>query len=615
MAPGLVVLARLLALLAVAALAAFAGCGGGEPRGVAPEPDAPRAAGSSAGAGALKAESAIGAARRREAARRAELRRLKRSPTVAAALRRALLSGRIDAATHDRWRRDDARARATLGRLAGGPRAELAAVIAEADRLAAAGRLTAGRFPAVFLLLRRNAEAWSRARPPAPGQRVSFGSDPAVFQAFAGRGLQLHPLASWGKVNGVAGACLRALEAGRGDCPERRLRAAVDRLLGLGARRDDFLAWEYYFAYGGGSPPWISGMSQGTAVQALARTARVLEAPRYLRAARRALGAFERPAPIGVAARAGGGRRYVMYSFDPGQRILNGELQAVSGLRDLASLDGGARAQRLFRVGERAARAVLPAFDTGAWSLYSERGRESSLHYHRVTGDFLGRLCRGGRTPFCEAGRRFARYEREPPRIGVGVPSGLRANRGATLRFSLSKISSVNVSVWGNRGLSLRQELSLPRGGHAVTWTPPGRGRYRLRVEARGPAGRRAVELRDLRVVLPKPKPRPTAKERRRAARKAARAGARKAARVATRRERRSERQQRSEERRERVARRERAAARRERATARRERATARRERAAARQRAERRRRARREQRIEEQRGEAVVESVPNVGG
>ena len=411
-------------------------------------------------------------------------------------------------------------------------------MIAEADRLAAAGRLTAGRFPAVFLLLRRNAEAWSRARPPAPGQRVSFGSDPAVFQAFAGRGLQLHPLASWGKVNGVAGACLRALEAGRGDCPERRLRAAVDRLLGLGARRDDFLAWEYYFAYGGGSPPWISGMSQGTAVQALARTARVLEAPRYLRAARRALGAFERPAPIGVAARAGGGRRYVMYSFDPGQRILNGELQAVSGLRDLASLDGGARAQRLFRVGERAARAVLPAFDTGAWSLYSERGRESSLHYHRVTGDFLDRLCRGGRTPFCEAGRRFARYEREPPRIGVGVPGGLRANRGATLRFSLSKISSVNVSVWGNRGLSLRQELSLPRGGHAVTWTPPGRGRYRLRVEARGPAGRRAVELRDLRVVLPKPKPRPTAKERRRAARKAARVGARKAARVATRRER-----------------------------------------------------------------------------
>jgi hypothetical protein len=257
----------------------------------------------------------------------------------------------------------------------------------------------------------------------------------------------------------------------------------------------------------------MSGMAQATAVQALARAGKAFRAPRYLRAARRALGAFETPPPTGIAVDAAGGRRYVMYSFAPTLQILNGELQAINGLRDVAVLGRSRRAVRLVRAGDRAARAVLGSFDTGAWSLYSAAGGESTLSYHQLTRGFLGDLCRRtGRTAYCRAERRFARYEREPPRIGIAPLRGLWARRAAPLRFTLSKGSAVSVHVTGPRGVVLSRAMQLGRGGHDLSWVPPSRGRFRVRVSARGPEGRLGHADRAVRVVLPKPKPKPKPK-------------------------------------------------------------------------------------------------------
>ena len=57
----------------------------------------------------------------------------------------------------------------------------------------------------------------------------------------------------------------------------------------------------------------------------------------------------------------------------------------------------------------------------------------------------------------------------------------------------------------GRRGVSLEQQASLPRGSHTLLWTPPARGRYRVRIEARGLSGPRGVLARTVKVVLPKP--------------------------------------------------------------------------------------------------------------
>jgi hypothetical protein len=353
--------------------------------------------------------------------------------------------------------------------------------------------------------------------------------------------MQLQQLASWGRVNARLGVCIAprkrkqhdlmaALGGGRkGRCAKARLRRAVDRLVALGARRDRFVAWEYYFSFGGGTPPWISGMTQGTAVQALARAARVFpQRRRYRATAVRALGAFRAPPPIGVRVPAAGGDHYLMYSFAPGLRILNGNLQAITGLRDLAVLGRSRLARTLFRRGERAARAAVGGFDTGAWSLYSQGGRESTLGYHQLVKTFLGNLCRrtGGRT-YCSARRRFARYEREPPRIRLARLTRLRAERGTALRFSLSKLASVRVRVTSTGGVALARSMSVSRGSYTVPWTPRRRGRYRVLIAAKGPSGPLGVRSETVQVRISERaqrlRARRRAAERRAARRRAAR--------------------------------------------------------------------------------------------
>ena len=107
-----------------------------------------------------------------------------------------------------------------------------------------------------------------------------------IFQYFPGKGLQFHPLANFGQANGY--------------WYRRRnsdLRSLLNDLVAVG--RALRVRRGYYFDFGG-SPPWISGMAQGTALQALARGAQRLNEPSYLDVAKRALGAFERGTPTGV---------------------------------------------------------------------------------------------------------------------------------------------------------------------------------------------------------------------------------------------------------------------------------------------------------------------------
>jgi hypothetical protein len=496
-------------------LAGLVGCGAvPEPP---PQPTPPPPARITERQGELKAatwRSAAAAEAERLARLRAAIRRARKSTTVAGALRLARLTERISPATHARLTKDYADARRALTKLTGGRAVELGSVVATIDSLAAQHLLTSGRLRPAFLVLHRNTEFWTHAPFPAASQRTTFGRDPAVFQYYPGRGMQLQPLASWGKVNWLAGDCLRKRTGARrrDACPVKELRRSVDRLLSLAAPRGDFIAWEHYFSWGGGTPPWISGMTQATAVSALARAARALDEPRWRRAAHRALGAFTTPPPVGVD----GGDHFLMYSFSPTLRVFNGELQAVSGIGELVALyPRDLLAGRLFRRAERTARSMIPASDTGAWSLYSLAGHEATLGYHQLIEDFFGDMCgRTRRRVYCAAQARFARYEREPTRIAIAPLRKLRARRVTSVGFSISKISTVSVQVWRRHRLTLQRDLELPYGSHSVAWTPPRRGDYRVKITAQGPSGPPGVKTRSVRVVLPKPKPKPKPKDR-----------------------------------------------------------------------------------------------------
>ena len=73
----------------------------------------------------------------------------------------------------------------------------------------------------------------------------------------------------------------------------KRSRSATKRAGGI--------AWEYLFRFDGGAPPWTSGLSQGTALQVLARAWSRFNEPAYLTAAQQALGIFQTAAPVACA--------------------------------------------------------------------------------------------------------------------------------------------------------------------------------------------------------------------------------------------------------------------------------------------------------------------------
>jgi hypothetical protein len=218
----------------------------------------------------------------------------------------------------------------------------------------------------------------------------------------------------------------------------------------------------------------------------MARGTELLGDPKYALLAREALGAFETSPPLGVRVWANGGRHYLIYSFSPGLRVLNGFLQSLIGLHDYAELQASGRALALFEAGDRAARREVPRFDTGAWSLYAQGGNESDLSYHRLVRDFLKGLCDRTQTAvYCSTEKRFTSYLYEGTRVRLLVPPKVRTKRISYIRFTLSKRSCVNLVISRGKKVVSNRTTVFGYGRHALAFVPPGRGTYTIKLDAR----------------------------------------------------------------------------------------------------------------------------------
>ena len=244
---------------------------------------------------------------------------------------------------------------------------------------------------------------WKNSPLPGAGDRVQFYGSQLIFQYYPGEGMQLQQLATWGKVNAAVNDKAKNLAIYR-----------LDELVPLAVNRDGGVAWEYYFHFGGGSPPWTSSLSQGTAIQALIHASVLLRNRSYASLAYQSLRPFQLAPPRGVRTRMGPGRvSYVIYSFAPRYFVLNAFIQALNGLFDMGSpkLGKSAKARTLFAAGDREARRELPKFDTGHWARYSLSGEISDTSYMILLRDFLRGLCqRVGPSPYCTYAAKFTRY-------------------------------------------------------------------------------------------------------------------------------------------------------------------------------------------------------------
>jgi hypothetical protein len=154
----------------------------------------------------------------------------------------------------------------------------------------------------------------------------------------------------------------------------RLARRAADWLVATQRRNGQ---WAYDFAYRSPgttmelAPGWGSALAQGQAISLLRRLYSHRRQPGYLRAARRAVAPMGRSVTRGGLARwRHGGIVFEEYPTERRSLPLNGHLQALFGLYDLA--DVSRRARRLFRRGAASTVRILPDYDGGRGrSLYS----------------------------------------------------------------------------------------------------------------------------------------------------------------------------------------------------------------------------------------------------
>lgn len=424
--------------------------------------------------------------------------RAARRRTVRGELARLLAAGTIDAPTHDRHLATWDAAQRTLRRLRGRRAVELRAVLANLDAVAASGGLTTTRLPAAFETVARNRQWWSTGRLLGYGQRVAFRGSRLVWQSYPGQGIQIQWLGTFGKANGL-------FLSGSHDA---ELRELLDEAVALASSRAGGLAWESWFRFDGGRPPWVSALSQGTAIQALSRGAVRLGVPPYFETARAGLGIFRTAPPVGIRVATPAGAHYLIYSFAPRLRVLNGFVQSLIGLRDFGALANDDEGRALFATGERQLRTEVPGYDTGAWSRYSQT-RESDLGYHQLLRDFLRNLCgrlqddaaRAARAVppvpatdpalYCETATRFTGYLSQKPVLELQAtrPARPRVKRGVTVPYSLSKISTVTTRVTRGGEVVAGRTVRLGRGVRALRFTPRAPGSYAISIRAVDLAG------------------------------------------------------------------------------------------------------------------------------
>src|SRR5436190_2120930 len=237
---------------------------------------------------------------------------------ISSGIVRAQAAGRIDAATAGDYRGVTTAAAGTLPKLRSSRYHNLAAVVHQVAGFWKGYDRPRGR--TLFAMLDFNTRWFASHWDQKSGTDVVDYADGTWYRAFPGIGFQFHPLENFGKLNSFV--------AQKNDARAAQL---AQSLLDRSVVRGGGLAWEYYFRFGSGRPPWVSGMAQAVAAQALARAGTRLGDPQLTAASQRVfktVPSLTREVTTGPWIR--------LYSFSD-VTVLNAQLQAILSLQDYAT--------------------------------------------------------------------------------------------------------------------------------------------------------------------------------------------------------------------------------------------------------------------------------------
>ncbi|HEX4838016.1 MAG TPA: D-glucuronyl C5-epimerase family protein [Solirubrobacteraceae bacterium] len=416
--------------------------------------------------------------------------------TVTAALQRLQRSGAITETAYRQYQGAYSAARTSLRKLSGTRRVELGAVVANVEAMAARGQLVASRLPLVFTTLERNRQWWTTEVLLGGAQRVSFQGSRLVWEYYPGQGIEIQWLGTFGEANGYYLSHQTTA-----------LKEVLGEAIALATQRAGGIAWEYLFQFDGGAPPWTSGLSQGTAIQALARAWSMTHEQQFLTAAQQALGLFRTRPSAGVRVATPAGAHYLEYTYAPSERILNGFVQSLVGLYEYAKLTGDPQGQQLFEAGDAEARAEAPSYDTGAWSKY-DQSSESNLSYHELLAEFLEHLCQKtskgeplaptiGQIPgdeiYCTTAQRFREDQKTPPAIAL-LTQTVRTRERAGVQLKLSKVANVSMTIKLGEKTVWTNTVTVEGGRPRLLWVTPSKaGVYSVELRATDLAGNEEV--------------------------------------------------------------------------------------------------------------------------
>ena len=365
-------------------------------------------------------------------------------------------------------------ARAERNARAGERRTNIRAVRLYATTLARRRGLTPQRLEPVLLSVKATSTILgSRRRMPRHEQELQLPGEPLVFTYYKGRGIQFQPFETFKLGTSYLNGATPRIGAAR---------RVADRMLELSSTASGSTSWEFYFPFGGPATPWRSSIAQALGLRLYSRMAQHVPEPErapYLAAADAIVASHARSTTRrGVAAAQGGGSFYVMYSFNPRQRILNGHLESLLNLYRYGTESGSVAAMDAYQRGYRALVPLMPRFDRGDWSNY-QLGQEADREYHAFVTDQLMYLARETRDPmFVDYARRFRIYLEEPASLGVRVvllpslvlPRGDRYRDTIPVRFELNKAARVTLVISRGGRVQRRITSRARRGINTMYW-------------------------------------------------------------------------------------------------------------------------------------------------
>jgi hypothetical protein len=395
--------------------------------------------------------------------------------TVPKALNKLLLRQRITSTEYrtylNQWAGDLREEKA----LNGWRKRDLTDVTALLTELAASGQMTAPRLPIIFMTLKQNAAYWRTGKQLLYGDRVEFPGSELEWEFYPGYGLQLQVLGTFGEANGFYEL--------PGKVGYAQLAQVLNEMDALAVPRAGGIAWEYYFNWEGGAPPWVSAMAQATGIEALTNGYTATGNAAYLTEAHDALPLLETPPPTGVEVTTPLGARFLQYSFAPKTDIINAFLQTLIGLYDYQQVSHDPTALTLFNLGNAQAQSELPSFVVTGWSLY-QPGQLDNLNYHELVTGFAQSLCQKLKVPvYCNTYNDFKTDLSSRPTL-VATTLQASANTKFQLKFALSKPANVGITL-SRGGRNYIYTKSLFRAGTQSFQAPKLKaGEYNLAMSA-----------------------------------------------------------------------------------------------------------------------------------